>query len=136
MMCVKKKWKVKKKRSILECLFQKRVSIHRSTDTGASDTLAFPHIYLIIHTKWGQSYFQYLFHPSYNTRAIQFHPYPCYPIFVTLPRQAIPHTNLIITLYIQTGAIAKPISLHEESFTLSLFSFEPGCSYPPSLKPT
>jgi len=139
----KNEWKMKKERSLLECLFQKRVIYTQvnwewniRSDIRAFDTLAFPHIYLIIHTNWGQSYVQYLFHLSYNTKAIQFHLYPCYPIFVTLPRQAISHTNLIIPLYIQTGAIAKLISLPEESFTLPLFSFEPGCSYPPSLKLT
>jgi len=99
------KWK-KMKKSILECLFQKIVIYTQvswewkiRSETGAFDTLAFPHIYRIIHTNLGQSYFQYLCHPSYNTRAIQFHLYPCYYIFFfTLPRQAIPHTSLIISL--------------------------------------
>jgi len=48
---------MKKERSLLECLFQKRVIYTQidwewniRSDTGAYDTLAFPHIYLIIHT--------------------------------------------------------------------------------------
>jgi len=62
------KWK--KERNLLECIFQKRVIYTQvnwewniRSDIGAFDTLAIPHIYLIIHTNWGQSYFQYFFIP-------------------------------------------------------------------------
>jgi len=102
-----------------------------------SDILAFPHIYRIIHTNWGKSYFQYLCHPLYNPRTIQFHSYPFTPFFFPPYQDKQSLTQISsFPMYIQTGPIAKPISLCEESFTLPLLSFEPGCLYPPSLKPT
>ena len=89
---------------------------------GQFNTLAFSHIYLIIHTNRGN--------PISSTFAIRFHLYLCCPMFFTLPRQGTIHTNLIIlVLHTNWG------NLHE-LFILPLFSFEPSCSYPPSLKPT
>ena len=96
---------------------------------GQFDTLAFPHIYLIIHTNRGN--------PISSAFAIRFHLYLRYPMFFTLPRQGTIHTNLIILLlHTNQGNLHELFSFQDQSFTLPLFSFEPSCSYPPSLKPT
>jgi len=71
----KNEWK-KKKRSLLECLFQKRVIYTQVNWKWNIDTRhlipCFPSHISHYTYQLGQSYFQYLFHPSYNTRAIQF----------------------------------------------------------------
>jgi len=108
-----KKWKKneKKKRCLLECLSQKRVIYIQvnwewniRSNTGA---IRYPCLYSHIshHTyQLRQSDFQYLCLSSYNTRTIWFNMYPCYPIFVTLPRQVIFHKISSFPLYIQTRA--------------------------------
>jgi len=60
MMRVEKKWKMKKRKKYTRMPFSEESDLYRSTGNeasevtlGQSDTLAFPHIYLIIHTKWG-----------------------------------------------------------------------------------
>ena len=96
---------------------------------GQFDALAFPHIYLIIHTNRGN--------PISSAFAIRFHLYLCYPMFFTLPRQGTIHTNLIILLlHTNWGNLHELFSFQDQSFILPLFSFEPSCSYPPSLKST
>jgi len=100
----KKKWK-KKKRCLLECLLHKRVvytQVNWEWDIGNNNGAiwypCFP-AHIFYHTyQLGQSNFQYLCHPLYSTGAIRFHPHPCHPIFVTLPRQTIFHTNFTIPL--------------------------------------
>jgi len=135
--CVlKRKKKRKKERSILECLFQKRVIYTRvnwewniRSDTGhLIPLLSLTYIALYIpiggnhifstfvipHTTLGQSNFiRTLVTPFFS-------PYQ--------DKQSLTQISSF-PLYIQTGAITKPISLHEESFTLPLLSFEPGCLY-------
>jgi len=92
----------------------------------------FPHTYLIIpiednhifstffipHTTLGQSSF-------IHTHVIT---------FLSCQNKQSLYTNLIIPLYIQNGAIAKPIFLHKESFTLPLFSFWTRLFIPSKLK--
>ena len=83
-----KKWmKMKKERSLLECLFQKRVIYTQvnwewniRSDTRASDTLAFPHIYLIIHTYWGNPIFNIIVIPHATLGQFNFHLYLYYPV--------------------------------------------------------
>ena len=149
-----KKWK---KKCLLECLFQKRVIYTHvnwewniGSNTGAIWYPCLPwhishHTYqlgqsdfqYLCHPSYqlGQSYFQYLCHPLYNTIAIRFHPYACYLIFSTLPRQAILHTNLIIPLCTyQLGQFAWIVFLLGPTFYTILIFFQTKLFTPSKLK--
>jgi len=135
--------KNEKRKKYLECLFQKGVTYTQvnwewsiGSNIGLVRYPCFPS-HISHHTyQMGQSYFQYLCHLSYNTRSIQFHPYHCYSIFVTLPRQAIPHTNLIISLVHTNWGNCKAHFPSWRVLYTTLIFFWTSCLYPPSLKLT
>jgi len=134
------KWKEEK--CLLECLFHKRVVYTQvnwewniRSNTGA---IRYPCLssHISHHTyQLGQSNFQYLCHLSYNTRAIQFHPYPCYPVFVTLQRQTIFYTNFTIPLVHTNWGSLHGLSCEAYfPFRTNLSSLK--CAISSSLKPT
>jgi len=80
MMCVKKMKNEKRKSTIMPLSKESKTS---EVTLGQFHTLAFPHIYPIIHNNRGN--------PISSAIAIRFHLYLCYPMFFTLPRQGTIH---------------------------------------------
>ena len=95
--CLLKKWKMKNEKRKSTRMPLSEESKTSEVTLRQFDTLAFPHIYLIIHTNRGN--------PISSAFVIRFHLYLCYPMLFTLPIQETFTQISSFSFYIQTGAI-------------------------------
>jgi len=131
---------MKKGRCLLECLFQKYtgqlIMKYQKSHMGQSDTLAFPHTYLMIHINWGNPISSTFVIPHTTLGQSGFIRTLVIPFFFTLQDKQSFAQISSFPLYIQTGAIYMNCLTFKTSLLHYPYFLSNQVFIPPSLKPT